>query len=80
MQGFKEAAMVIASAWSVASMVLLWIFLTAPAPMSVEASAGRVQNICLFFVTSVSGAGWLWFRRDLKRRRRLSIEGCGKTR
>ena len=61
----KEALMVIASAWSVAFIVLFLASVTT-APQS-ELSPERVHIILFLLVGAVTGSGWLWFRHKLKK-------------
>ena len=63
----KEALMIIASAWSIALIVLFFASVTTGpqiAPFSIE----RVHIVFFSFVGAVTGCGWLWFRHELKKR------------
>lgn len=62
----KEALMVIASAWSVAFIVLFLASVTT-APQA-ELSPERVHIILFLLVGAVTSSGWLWFRHKLKKR------------
>lgn len=66
--GIKEALMVIASAWSVAFIVLLIFAVVTSEPS--EPSTARVHVIFMLLIGAVTGSGWLWFRGELKQRRR----------
>jgi hypothetical protein len=61
----KEALMVIASAWSVA-FIVLFLASVATAPQA-GLSPERVHIILLLLVGAVTGSGWLWFRHKLKK-------------
>jgi hypothetical protein len=61
----KEALMVIASAWSVA-FVVLFVASVATAPQG-ALSPERVHIILLLLIGTVTGSGWLWFRHKLKK-------------
>jgi hypothetical protein len=61
----KEALMVIASAWSVAFIVLFLASVTT-APQA-GLSPERVHIILFLLVGAVTGSGWLWFRHKLKK-------------
>jgi hypothetical protein len=61
--------MIIASAWSVAFIVLFFVFAGVDKSVSPDMSDARVHVIFVLFVGAITGAGWLWFRRQLKRGR-----------
>jgi hypothetical protein len=61
----KETLMVIASAWSVAFIVLFVASVTT-APQG-GLPPERVHIILLMLIGSVTGSGWLWFRHKLKK-------------
>jgi hypothetical protein len=61
----KEALKVIASAWSVAFVVLFLASVTT-APQA-GLSPERVHIILFLMVGAVTGSGWLWFRHKLKK-------------
>jgi protein-S-isoprenylcysteine O-methyltransferase Ste14 len=61
----KEALKVIASAWSVAFVVLFFASVTT-APQA-GLSSERVHIILFLMVAAVTGSGWLWFRHKLKK-------------
>jgi membrane protein DedA with SNARE-associated domain len=65
----KEALMVMVSAWSIAFIVLFLVFATVDKPVAPDMADARVHVIFVLFVGAVTGAGWLWFRRQLKKRR-----------
>lgn len=68
----KEALMVMASAWSTAFIVLFLVFTAADKPVAPDMADARVHVICVLFAGAVTGAGWLWFRRQLKKRRQTA--------
>lgn len=65
----KEALMVIASAWSVA-FIVLFVAAVTTAPQD-GLSSERVHVILLLLIGAVTGSGWLWFRHKLKKQHSL---------
>lgn len=64
----KEALMIIASAWSVAFIILFVacvLNLSAVAPGDPDTTA---RLTCILLAGAVTGVGWLWFRHERKKR------------
>ena len=68
----KEALMIIASAWSVAFIVLFFVFAAADKPVAPSMADARIHVIFVLFVGAITGVGWLWFRRQLKKGRQTA--------
>lgn len=67
----KEALMIVTSAWSTAFIVLFFVFAAVDKPVASDMADARVHVIFGLFVGAVTGVGWLWFRRQLKKRRQI---------
>jgi hypothetical protein len=63
-----EALKIIVSAWSVALIVLFFIFFTAETP-SPEFATARAHTMIELLTGSITATGWLWFRHQEKRKR-----------
>jgi hypothetical protein len=68
----KEALMVIASAWSTTFIILFFAFTTVGTTIAPSDVDARAHVIFALFVGAVTGAGWLWFRREAKKSRRVA--------
>lgn len=65
----KEALMVMGSAWSIVLIALFVIFALSQVPAPSDHPEARADVITLLFVGAVTGAGWLWYRSQVKRSR-----------
>lgn len=64
--------MIIASAWSIAFIVLLFASIADTSPTE-PLTPERIHVIGILFVGAVTGVGWLWFRHQSKKRNRQSV-------
>ena len=59
--------MVIASAWSTACIILFVAFVSLCSPVSLKRAEAYGDMPTILLVSAVTGAGWLWFRRQYKK-------------
>jgi len=63
--------MVIASAWSIAFVILFLVFITSPTPIVPGHEDSRSLIIIILLIGAISGSGWLKFRYEMKKSRKL---------
>jgi hypothetical protein len=70
----KEALSIVASAWSTAFIALFLVYAVAEMPRDPLLAEVRARAIIVLFVGAVTGAGWLWHRHAIKKRRPAAAE------
>jgi hypothetical protein len=63
--------MVIASAWSAAFIILFLVFISSPTPIAPGHEDSWSLIIVILLIGAVSGSGWLKFRHEMKKSRKL---------
>lgn len=69
----KQALMVIASAWSTAFIILFFAFAILCTPISPTRAEVYGDAPFILLAGAVTGVGWLWFRRETKKKSSKSV-------